>query len=491
MKVLLIYPPTQSKVGLQTFLFVEPLGLEAVAASLVDKHEVEILDARLESNIRRKLSSFKPDAVGVAASFTSTVYSVYNVLDAVRDYDPDIHTFVGGYHATLCHSDFAGRAEAAVIGEGELTTLELLNFWEQSKPLDGVQGIAFQHREGWKENEPRPLIQHLDDAPLPARHLVRKYRDRYFVGGWRPSTWVETSRGCQYHCKFCAVWRFHRGHIRMRSPHTVVQELRNIESPYISFADDNFLVSTSRAHEICLGIQKAGIKKNYQMQARSDTIVRHPDLLKEWVDIGLKTVFIGFESFTQEGLEALQKQNSVQSNEEAISIIRQLGIGVMSSFIVNPDYNERDFAAFRKYLKLKKPPLPVFWVLTPIPGTVMYEERRHELTSENYELFDGLHSVLPTRLSLRKFYQQLFSLYVSAHLSRVLSVFAPRRRPIGGHLSPLAFLRNVVLVIRLIKDANPRALWRDHFDSPRKPPVKKPASMSLKKSGSKISDIIG
>jgi len=295
MKVLLIYPPAHSKVGLQTFLFVEPLGLEAVAASLVGKHEVEILDARLEPNIRRKLSSFKPDAVGVAASFTSTVYSAYKVLDTVRDYDPSIHTFVGGYHATLHHDDFAGRAEAAVIGEGELTTPELLHFWEQGKPLDGVQGIAFQHKEGWRENEPRPLIQHLDDAPLPARHLVEKYQNRYFVGGWRPSTWVETSRGCQYRCKFCAVWIFHRGHIRMRSPQTVVQELRNIASPYISFADDNFLISPSRAREIYQGIREAGIKKNYQIQARSDTIVKHPDLLKEWADIGLKTVFIGPE----------------------------------------------------------------------------------------------------------------------------------------------------------------------------------------------------
>lgn len=477
--------------GLQAFLFVEPLGLEAVAASLVGKHEVEILDARLEPNIRRKLSSFKPDAVGVAASFTSTVYSVYRVLDIVRDYDPGIHTFVGGYHATLCHSDFAGRAEAAVIGEGELTTPELLSFWEQDKPLNDVQGIAFQHREGWKENEPRPLIQHLDDAPLPARHLVKKYRERYFVGGWSPSIWVETSRGCQYHCKFCAVWRFHRGRIRMRSPHTVLQELRNIDSPYVSFADDNFLTSASRAHEIYLGIREAGINKNYQIQARSDTIVKHPDLIKEWVDIGLKTVFIGFESFTQEGLEALQKQNSVQSNEEAISIIRKLGIGVMSSFIVNPDYNERDFAAFRKYLKHKKPPLPVFWVLTPIPGTVMYEERRHELTSENYELFDGLHSVLPTRLRLRKFYRQLFSLYVSAHLGRALSVFTPRRKPIGGHMSPRAFFRNVVLLLRLIKDANPRALWRDHFEPPGKTPANNFGLDVMEKSGGKISNVTG
>lgn len=486
MKVLLIYPPTHSKVGLQTFLFVEPLGLEAIAASLVDKHEVEILDARLEPNIRHKLSSFKPDAVGVAASFTSTIYSVYKVLDMVRDYDPGIHTFVGGYHATLSYSDFAGRAEACVLGEGELTTPELLHFWEQGKPFDEVQGIAFQGKEGWKENEPRPLIQRLDDAPPPARHLVAKYQGRYFVGSWRPSVWVETSRGCQYHCKFCAVWRFQRGRIRMRSPHSVVQELSRIKSPYISFADDNFLTSPSRAREICQEIREVGIKKNYQIQARSDTIVKHPDLIKEWADIGLKTVFIGFESFTQEGLEALQKQNSLQSNEEAIRIIDELGIGVMSSFIVDPDYSEQDFSAFRKYLREKKPPLPVFWVLTPIPGTVMYEERHQELISDNYELFDGLHSVLPPRLGLKKFYEQYVRLYISAHLGRILSTFAPRKKPIGGHPSPLAFLRNVALLLRLLKDANPRALWKDHLELPRKPPSKKSGIEFVKESNSKM-----
>lgn len=486
MKVLLIYPPMHSKVGLQAFLFVEPLGLEAVAASLVGKHEVEILDARLEPNIRRKLSSFKPDAVGVAASFTSTVYSVYKVLEMVRDYDPGIHTFVGGYHATLSHNDFAGRAEAAVIGEGELTTPELLHFWEQGEPLDEMQGIAFQHREGWKENDPRPLIQHLDDAPLPARHLVAKYQNRYFVGGWRTSTWIETSRGCQYRCKFCAVWRFHRGRICMRSPQRVVQELCKTKSPYISFSDDNFLISPSRAREICQGIREAGIKKNYQIQARSDTIVKHPDLIKECADIGLKTVFIGFESFTQEGLEALQKQNSLQSNEEAIRILGELGIGVMSSFIVDPDYNERDFAAFRKYLKHKKPPLPVFWVLTPIPGTVTYKERHQELISENYELFDGLHSVLAPRLGLKKFYQQYFRLYISAHLGRILSIFAPRKKPIGGHPSLFTFFRNVVLVLRLLKDATPRALWKDHFESPRNSSSKKTGLRVMEKSDSKI-----
>ena len=69
MKVLLIYPPWHSKVGLQAFIFMEPLGLEAVAANITNEHDVQILDARPEPDIRRKPSSFKPDAVGMEGPF--------------------------------------------------------------------------------------------------------------------------------------------------------------------------------------------------------------------------------------------------------------------------------------------------------------------------------------------------------------------------------------------------------------------------------------
>src|SRR3989304_3610295 len=98
MKVLLIQPRTHSKGGLQAFIFLEPLGLEAVAACLTGEHDVEILDTRIEPDIRAKLRSFKPEAVGVAASFTSDVYSAYEALEAVKEYNSKVHTFVGGNH---------------------------------------------------------------------------------------------------------------------------------------------------------------------------------------------------------------------------------------------------------------------------------------------------------------------------------------------------------------------------------------------------------
>ncbi|MFC1994686.1 B12-binding domain-containing radical SAM protein [Chloroflexota bacterium] len=459
MRVLLIQPPTMSRIGLQAFIMVEPLGLEIVASSLLAENKVQMLDARLDPDIRSKLASFKPEAVGVAASFTCNVYGAYSVLDAVKDYSPGIRTFVGGYHASMCYSEFQGRADAVVCGEGEVTAAELLRCWDNGKALDEVAGIAFQGGEGWKVTGPRPLIENLDQVPLPARHLVAKYQEHYFMGGWRPCASVETSRGCNHRCKFCAVWQFNRGRYREQDAETVVQQLQEVTAPYVSFADDNFFASPSRAQHICGAIKQAGIKKLYMMQLRSDAVVGYPELIKEWVEVGLRTAFIGFESFKQDGLDSLNKHTSVQTNEEAIRILRELHVGVMSSFIVDPDYSAEDFAGLKHYIRRTDTPLPMFFVLSPIPGTLLHRERRGELISNDYNLYDGHHAVLPSRLGLKCFYREYVKLYTDIYLSRILP-FAVARRMAGG--SPLKYVKQALRALWLRKKFNPRSLLRHH-----------------------------
>ena len=464
MKVLLIQPPEHAGLGLQSFILAEPLGLEAVAASLAGEHEVQILDARLESGIRRRLSSFKPDAVGVSASFTSNVYSSFKVLEMVRDYNPDIHTFVGGYHATLCNSDFKGRVDAVVLGEGESTAPELLRFWERGDDLSGVDGVAFQCNGEWKQTKPRNLIEDLDGLPLPARNLTSKYQEHYFQGNWQPCAFVETSRGCPYRCNFCAVWRFHRGTTRLRSPESIVQELQEIEAPYVSFCDDNFFIDPSRTQRVCQGIKEAGIKKWFQAQIRADTIVKHTELIKEWASIGLKTAFVGLESATQKGLDSLKKTTTIQNNDEAIGILEKLKIGIMGSFIVDPDFTKKDFAELRGYVRRMKLGMPLFWVLTPIPGTVLNEDRSSEITSDNYELYDGIHAVLPTRLGLKGFYRQYAKLYRNTYITRFLSMGVPRKL---WSSSPITSIKRTFrLIWELRYSLMPGALVKHHRLSP-------------------------
>lgn len=460
MKVLLVQPPEHSRLGLQAFMLPEPLGLETVAANLIPEHEVHILDMRLEPDLRAKLTSIRPDAVGVTASFTADVYNTYRVLDIVRDYNSYLRTFVGGHHATMCPTDFAGWTDVVVLGEGEITAPELLHFWEQGRHLHEVTGIALQSDDGWMQTRPRPLIKNLDETPLPARHLTAKYQDYYFHAERKPCTYVKTARGCPYRCKFCSVWRFYQGTYRARSPERVSRELSQVEAPHVFFTDDNFLVDASRANQIFQAIKQAAINKHYIMQVRADSIIRHKDLLAKWAGVGLETVFVGFESITQKGLDALGKQLSLSQLESATRIVHELGINVMSSFIVDPGFRKQDFVDLRHFIKRMNLRLPVFPVLTPLPGTVLYEEHAPELITSNYELFDLHHAVLPTALSLKRFYVEYVELWIMSYLSYI-SPSAVGHRLRCGSLG--SFFRIVWTILNLIRDFNVGALVKDHY----------------------------
>jgi radical SAM superfamily enzyme YgiQ (UPF0313 family) len=201
------------------------------------------------------------------------------------------------------------------------------------------------------------------------------------------------------------------------------------------------------------------------MQVRADSIVKRPDVLTRWQNIGLESVFVGFESINQRGLDDLGKRLTIDCVEEAIKTLQSLNIDLMGSFIVNPDFNKEDFAALRHFVRRMKLRSPAFSILTPLPGTVLLEERAPEITNHNHELCDLLHTTLPTRLELKEFYRQFFRLYVSAYAQHL----TPR-----GLIRPLmeGRLRSHISQtsgwLGVFKENSPRALVRHH----RLPPGK-------------------
>ena len=465
MKVLLVQPPSHSSLGLRAFMLTEPLGLELIAAGLQPEHEVDILDMRLEWALHQRLNSFKPDTVGVSACFTSDVYNTFRVLEIVKEHNPHTFTFVGGQHATMAYSDFWGRADAVVLGEGELTTPELIRYRQDGCNLDQVSGLALVRGDTWIKTIPRALIHNLDQRRLPARSLISKYLPHYFVTTRKPIASVETSRGCPHRCKFCSVWRFFNNTFRSRSSHNVVEELRQIESQEVLFTDDSALSDPQRSLALVKEVRAAGINKRYTMQIRADTIVKYSDILAEWRDIGLESVFVGFESINQSGLDEFGKRLKVAHVEEAIDTLRNLDINLMGSFIVNPDFSKEDFAALMRFVRKMKLRTPAFSILTPLPGTVLYEEKVHEITSHNYELYDLLHVTLPTKLGLKEFYKQFVKLYISSY-SMHLTLFGLLKPLIEGRL--ISHLGQAREWIRMIKNNHPGALVKHH----RLPPGK-------------------
>jgi len=411
MRILLVQPPISPiDFAAGKLVLNEPLALEIVAACIAN-HEVRILDMRLDENLKSELDGFHPDIVATT-SYTAGVYAALATLKKVKTYDQNILTVVGGHHPTLMPQDFNREfIDAIVIGEGEITFPELIDAYEAKSDPGKVKGLAFPQNGNLVFTPSREIIRDLDLAPFPERQLTKKYRHRYFRGAWRPMASLYTSRGCPYRCDFCAMWKVARGKYRVRNAERVAEELASIEEEYIDVVDDNTLHDVRRAEMMYRTIKERGIKKKYKLYARSDTVVRHPEIIEKWREIGLELVLIGFESFRDEELRAHRKHNTVQNNEEAIRILHANGVEIAAYFLIDPGYTVSDFLALGGYVERLNLTHPVFTVLTPFPGTELFKKRRAELKNWNYELFDFCHSVLPTQLPIEVFHECLANLY--------------------------------------------------------------------------------
>jgi hopanoid C-3 methylase len=424
LKILLVQPPPPPDyIGFRRTALPEPLALETLGAIARPDHEVRILDMRFDPDLTKALSEFQPDLVGVTC-LTTEVYSAQDVLKQVKKERLEVFTLAGGLHASLIPQDFqAAYVDAIVIGEGELTFRELLETLDRTKGRPGealaqVDGLAWRRGapaagDGeWVFNKARALAPSIDSLPIPARDLTSQWTQNYYFLFESPHTLVSTSRGCPFRCNFCSVWKFYHKRCRYMSAERVVDELETVPVPSISFVDDNFLANVPRAFKIVELIKKRGIKMRYYgMQARTDTISKHPDLVKAWKEIGLETILIGFEAATQGRLDAVAKGATIEQNERAMDILNELHIHMWGAFIVDPAFTKEDFRELKEYRERKGVIYPQFTILTPLPGTDLYQEKYNELVTHDYRLFDALHAVLPTRLPREEFYKEFASLY--------------------------------------------------------------------------------
>lgn len=463
MRVLLVQPAeSQRVIGFNKFGCPEPLALEILAASL-QGHEVRILDMRIDADLNGTIREFEPQVVGVTG-YTPNVPQMLSVCSGVKQLDADITTVVGGYHATLCPEDFdVADVDVIVVGEGEETLPELVSALEQGIDLDEIAGLAYRRDREWVFTPPRQLLRDLDKSPLPARQLTDAYRENYFFQFWPSPTPLETARGCPHSCKFCSVWVFHQQRCRFKSAERVVGELEKVRGSTAYFVDDNFLQNLRRAEKIYHLVKELGLNLRYWMQARSDSIVRRPDLIERWAEIGLSTVLVGFEKFREEELDDLRKRSSIETNEEAAHILRANGVDIWGAFIVDPSWERADFDALIEYVRHLRISFPQFSVLTPLPGTEFFREKLGELTTRNYELFDFLHSVLPTRLPAKQFYGEMARLYSSTTMG-----FSDLKKRIRSGQIQVSGLRRIKNLLAEVSnpDAYLRGLERDPTRTP-------------------------
>jgi radical SAM superfamily enzyme YgiQ (UPF0313 family) len=413
MKILLVKPPLNPNIV--TLSLYEPLELEYLAASITGS-DVRILDMRIDRNLHKELINFNPDLVGITA-YTCDYNIAVLILKEIKKFDKAIRTVVGGHHVTFMPDDFVlPCVDAIFLGYADSTFPRYINALNNPEQLMDIPNIGLIDGNRVLFTKKETSVPDLNILPMPDRRITLKYQKNYHDPLRNRLTLLMTSRGCLFRCNFCACWKLMDGKYSARTPESIIDELKSLseDNEIVYFSDDNTFGDINRMWKLCELIKKNNIKKKLQMYARADTIVKHQSLFEELAGAGLQFITVGFESFSDKDLSFYGKKTSVAVNNEAIQILKKLNIYIIAHFIIRPEYSAEDFNELFKYVCENNLFRPAYPVLTPLPGTELYEETCDTFEITNFNFFDFVHSVLPTRLDTKEFYRQLRKIYIKS-----------------------------------------------------------------------------
>lgn len=460
MKILLVVQRSHPRsLGLDNVILFEPLALEYIGAGVKENHDVKLLDLRAESvEFTDIMESFKPDIVACGA-YTADVYGVKQILAQAKKTLPGVVTVVGGQHATVMPSDFFDTyIDFVVIGEGVEPFKRICEAYEKTKGFSHIKNIYYRANGKMvftERTDPPPL----DNLPFPARTLTSHLRKRYnlFFGGDTSFSCMTGSLGCTHRCKFCAASSLMNHKIYRRRIDNIVKELGSLEEPYVFWVDHEFLINPERALLLSKEVSEAGIRKKHWCYARSDTIVEYPETIEEWAKNGLQVVLIGLESHREKDLAKMGKDISLLSKHaEAVRICHANDVLVRGNFIVQPDFAKDDFRKLAEFSRELGVDIPGFTIWTPLPGTELYEEEKDNICTDNYELYDLAHTLLPTQLPLKQFYREYCRLYARGSSFKVKMQQFKRM----GFKTSLELFPSYAKFFRRIKNA-----YKDHQEA--------------------------
>ncbi|MEJ2627567.1 MAG: radical SAM protein [bacterium] len=470
MNILFIYPPISSKV-LAPCNF-EPLALEVLAPK-VHNHNVKIVDLRFESekNFIKIINTFNPEIVGISVNNTIQVNQSKSILECIKSLNPRILITVGGHHPTLVPEDFyAPYVDAIFLGWAEKSFPQYIKFIELKINKERLKSIILL-KNGLPvyQNKQFPKIEN-SDISKPNRDLTVKYRKKYKNEIGRKYALVNTARGCPYRCSFCACWRVAHGQYLIRDALDVFNEINAIpqDTHHVFFADDNTFYDTARAEKLYKLIKDSNINMKYSGYCRSDTIVENPELFQHWKEIGLDNLTIGFEAIDDNMLKTYNKNNKVESNQKAVEILNEIGIPFSSYFLIDPYFKRENFDMTLQYIKKYNLIKPRFVVLTPLPGTILFEKFKNKINL-GYDYFDFLHWVYPTKMKTKEFLKNLVKLYYSSYsLKRYLHIkFKNVLIRIRNLKSKEKLLKNIkimeLILLRLLAIPLHRKLHREYL----------------------------
>ena len=311
----------------------------------------------------------------------------------IRRVHPKAKVIFGGIHASLCPETFERVADHIVYGEAEPVIIDLVEGRITEKIVKGS------------------AVKALDELPLVNYPLLEGLETVTTIP-------IMTSRGCPFNCNFCTVTKIFGKQFRMQSPQRIMEEMRHamkfFRTRSFFFYDDNFTANHKRVRELCTLIIDSGLDITWTTQARSD-VANDPELLHLMQSAGCRYFFIGFESISNDTLNAMHKSQTRNDIENAIAAIRRQGISIHGMFIFGDDHDSPesiqatvDFA-IRYHIDTVQ-----FMILTPFPGTQYYDTitAQNRLIHKRWDYYSAMFAVFrPSSMSASRLQHETLHAY--------------------------------------------------------------------------------
>ncbi len=387
MKVLLVSPALRNMDVYQVRArgCMPPLNLMYMASVLLrGGHEVRIIDLYAEGlseeEFLARARAFGPELAGFAA-YTASFDMAAAGARLLKNNFPGLKTVAGGIHASYlpAASLKSGDFDFVVVGEGEMTMLELADKLAKKEAVSSVAGLAYLKDGKAFATAVRPLIEDLDALPLPAYQLVDL--SKYYLGITRavstaPAASVLTMRGCPYKCTFCSHHYGYGGRLRKRGPADVVAEMKTLYGENgvreFQFEDPSFTCDPAHVKELCRLIVEQGLKISWNCNVRANTASE--ELFAAMAAAGCRRVLLGVESGSQEMLDRMKKGITVEAVRRTVALAKKYRMRVNAAFILGTPGETLETAAQTNALALElDPDYVMFSVYIPSPGGELFD----------------------------------------------------------------------------------------------------------------------
>jgi radical SAM superfamily enzyme YgiQ (UPF0313 family) len=373
---------------------VMPLALLALGALLEGRHDYAIVDGNLDRDALGTIDRMVRDG---ADTLGVTVMPGPQLADAVplcrelKSRHPNLNIVWGGYFPTQ-HWDVclkSGYVDYVVRGHGEVTFLSLMDRLAADEDPSDLPGLAYRQPDGMpftNDTAPIPHPEHMPEFPYE-RIDVRRYARASFMG--KRTLAHHSSYGCPFFCNFCAVVNMVGGRWLAQSAERTANVSRRLVSEYgadaVEFYDNNFFVHEARTADFCERIMDLGI--GWWGDARIDTLLRYSERSWELMrDSGLRMVFMGAESGSDETLKRMNKGGSASTEKTLFIADKMRGYGIVPEFsfvLGNPPDPEADVQNTLEFIRKVKRVNPhteiIMYVYTPVPlAGELYEEAKAE-----------------------------------------------------------------------------------------------------------------